>query len=52
MQKTMSEKGKEATQQDLDLVQKKNAEFFKALQEAPDGVILYDKVTKKIYVKH
>ena len=52
MHKQLVQKGKEVSDQQLKLVQQKNKEFYEALQNAPDGVMLYDRVTKKLYIKH
>lgn len=52
LQKAMDSKGKEATYQQMAAVQHKNREFYQALQNAPDGVLLYDNVTKRGYIKH
>lgn len=52
MHEQLAQKAKEASDAQLQQIEQKNKEFYEALQSAPDGVMLYDRVTKKLYVKH
>ena len=47
----LQQNGQAASQQQLDTLQSKSPEFLQALQNAPEGTILYDRVTGKCYRK-
>jgi len=47
----MQQDGQVTSQQQLDTLQSKNPEFLQALQNAPEGTILYDRVAGKCYRK-